>query len=173
MLKLLSSSLLDRQQAYIDLMANLYRIHGVPFYAAHCGCPESSEPIPVIVFGAHSQLQCKCCGRMLDAELIYERTNNEIRPALDVSEEEYVDLCYRLTNLPARATLFVSIFFAAYTAQQILTSPGVFPGLFTSSAAVVLQCPALRSSTILLPEFLPGRGSPGRCEVCLPLSYFP
>jgi hypothetical protein len=56
MLRLLSPSLLDRQQAYIDLMANLYRMHGLPFYAAHCGCPESTQPIPVIVFGAHSQL---------------------------------------------------------------------------------------------------------------------
>jgi hypothetical protein len=42
--KLLSPSLLGRQQAYIDLMANLYRMHGMPFYAAHCGCSESSEP---------------------------------------------------------------------------------------------------------------------------------
>lgn len=81
MLKLLGPSLLDRQQAYIDFMCQLYRIHGVPFYAAHCGCPESSEPILVIVFGAHSQLQCKCCGRMLDAELIYEQTNTETKTA--------------------------------------------------------------------------------------------
>jgi hypothetical protein len=68
---------------------------------------------------------------------VAEEAMNELRPALDVSEEEYRDLCYRLTNLPARATLFVSIFFAAYAAQQILTTPGVFPGLFTSSAAVI------------------------------------
>jgi hypothetical protein len=81
MLKLLSPSLLDRQRAYIDLMAHLYRMHGLPFYAAHCGCPESSQPIPVIVFGAHSQLRCGCCGRILDAELVYGQTDTETEAA--------------------------------------------------------------------------------------------
>jgi hypothetical protein len=77
MLKLLSPSLLDRQQAYIDFMCQLYRMHGVPFYAAHCGCPESSEPIPVIVFGAHSRLRCALCGRILEGRLIYEQANTK------------------------------------------------------------------------------------------------
>ena len=77
MLKFLSPSLLDRQQAYIDLMSHIYRMHRQPFYAAHCGCPESQQPVPTIVFGAHSQLQCARCGKMLEGELIYEQTNTE------------------------------------------------------------------------------------------------
>jgi hypothetical protein len=77
MLKLLSPSLLDRQQAYIDLMSHLYRMHGLPFYAAHCGCPESSEPIPVIVFGAHARFQCAYCDRMLEGRLIYGPTDTK------------------------------------------------------------------------------------------------
>jgi hypothetical protein len=77
MLKLLSPSLLDRQQAYIDLMAQLYRLNNMPFYAAHCGCPKSSVPIPVVLFGPHSQLQCAYCGRILEGRLIYEQTDTE------------------------------------------------------------------------------------------------
>jgi hypothetical protein len=67
---------------------------------------------------------------------VAEKAMNEFRPALDVSEEEYANLCYRLTNLPARTTLFVSLFFGAYAAQQILSSPGLFPDIFGSAPAV-------------------------------------
>jgi hypothetical protein len=52
MLEFLSPSPLDRQQAYIDLMSHLYRFEGLPFYAVHCGCLESSRPVPVAAHNA-------------------------------------------------------------------------------------------------------------------------
>ena len=77
MLKLLSPSLLERQQAYIDLMSHLYRHHALPFYAAHCGWTRSAQSIPIVVFGANPRLRCATCGRILDAELIYGQEDAE------------------------------------------------------------------------------------------------